>query len=412
VNNNIDRITKGLAEACRECITVAYNDPSAKKEILRGGGGSGGIMTRLLMPRPISNLRISEDALNICLEKNVAPFEYFILTPQQLRKKYGHFFSSNEKSIESAHKVGQYLTADHNVPNKVVLEEMFDLCESNPYASVEQYRDILNQQSYDLITLEENQRINDNGYRSCGTKEIRDSFCSKKIEFTDLWLTPKDVIESFFELSGLNRNECLDPCACDGRWLGDKGLSMDILPMAKNVRKQDYLTFSKNDLPSNIKTVVGNLPFSLLDEFVNKSLELVDDCYFLVNGDTILKHFPENIEHIYIFSGLEGNQRDNRSRCEFDVPFLIKSALWCCIVHITKQKQPSWTVESNISNEEKRDGFHVALGKNVFIKSEVEIDKNSRITRIPVTSSIIWKGGKKIISEGEIIDLKNFTYLK
>ncbi len=37
MNNNIDRITKGLAEACKECISVAYNDVSAKKEILRGG---------------------------------------------------------------------------------------------------------------------------------------------------------------------------------------------------------------------------------------------------------------------------------------------------------------------------------------------------------------------------------------
>ena len=37
MNNNIDRITKGLAEACKECISCAYNDPSAKKEIMRGG---------------------------------------------------------------------------------------------------------------------------------------------------------------------------------------------------------------------------------------------------------------------------------------------------------------------------------------------------------------------------------------
>lgn len=38
MNNNIQRITKGIAEACKECISVAYNDASAKKEILRGGG--------------------------------------------------------------------------------------------------------------------------------------------------------------------------------------------------------------------------------------------------------------------------------------------------------------------------------------------------------------------------------------
>ena len=97
MNNNIDRINKGLAEACKECISVAYNDPSAKHEILRGGGSSGGIMTRLLMPRPISKIRISEDALNICLEKDVVPFDYFILTQNQLRKKYKNFLCQMKK---------------------------------------------------------------------------------------------------------------------------------------------------------------------------------------------------------------------------------------------------------------------------------------------------------------------------
>lgn len=68
-------------------------------------------------------------------------------------------------------------------------------------------------------------------------------------------------------------------------------------------------------------------------------------------------------------------------------------------------------METNLSNEERRDGYHIALGKNIFIHSKVEIDKNERITRIPVKSSIIWKGGKKIIIDDEIIDLKNFSFL-
>ena len=367
-------------------------------------------MTRLLMPRPINKIRISEDALKLCLEHGVLAFDYFILRQSDLRKKYHNFFASNEKTIEKSHAIGHFLTGDHNVPNKVMLEKMFNLCENNPSANVSAYREILNEQSYDLITLEENKRIDAAGFKSAGTKEERDALCSPKIEFVDLWLTPHDVIESFFEITKLDRSKCLDPCASDGRWLEGQGWSIDILPMKNNVEKRDFLTLRKDDLPQGIDTIVGNLPFSLLDSFVNKALELVDDCYFLVNGDTIFKHFPYNIEHIYIFSGLEGNQRDNRSRCEFDVPFLVKSALWCCIVHITKEEQPQWIVESNISNDVKRDGYHVALGKNVFIKSDVEIDHNPRITRIPVTSSIIWKGGKKLVTpDGTIVDLKNFT---
>ena len=42
----------------------------------------------------------------------------------------------------------------------------------------------------------------------------------------------------------------------------------------------------------------------------------------------------------------------------------------------------------------------IALGKNTFIKSEMEIDKNTRISRIPVKSDIIWKGGKKVVMDG------------
>ncbi|MGM9818679.1 MAG: hypothetical protein ACI30B_06845 [Paludibacteraceae bacterium] len=226
-----------------------------------------------------------------------------------------------------------------------------------------------------------------------------------------MWLTPIDVINYFFKVSKLNKKECLDPCACDGRWLENEGWSIDILPMCSSVEQKDFLAVTKSEINQHkIKTIVGNLPFSLLDDFVVKALDLVDDCYFLVNGDTILNHFPKNIEHIYIFSGLEGNQRDNRSRCEFDVPFLIKSALWCCIVHITKKEQQEWIVQHNISNDKKRDGYHIALGKNTFIKLDQKVSECSRITKIPVTSSIIWKGGKKIKSDnGELIDLKNFT---
>ena len=368
-------------------------------------------MTRLLMPRPINKIRISIDALNLCLEHNVIPFDYFILTQNQIRKKYNNFFMSNEKTIEKSHQKGHYLTGDHNVPNRVMLENMFELCENNPTADVNEYKKILNDQSYDLITLEENEAINNAGLKSAGTKRIRDALCSEKIEIVDLWLTPKYVIDEFFKQSGLNKDNCLDPCACDGRWLQDKGLSIDILPMNKNVMRKDFLNLKKEDIPNNIKYIVGNIPFSLLDDFVLKALSLVDDCYFLVSGDTIFKHFPNNIEHIWIFSGLEGNQKDNRSRCEFDVPFLVKSALWCCIVHITKQQQEKWVIENNLSNNEKRDGYHIALGKNTFIKSDVEIDKNERISRINVKSDIIWKGGKKVIMDGEVVDLKNFSHL-
>lgn len=247
---------------------------------------------------------------------------------------------------------------------------MVELHQNNPNADIKEWIELLNQQSLDLITVEENNELNKKGLNSVGTRETRDELCSPKIEFTDLWLTPYEVISKFFEVSQLNKEECMDPCASDGRWLDGKGLSIDIMPMCKDVIKKDFLSFDKTELPQNIKTIVGNLPFSLLDEFVEKSFELVDDCYFLVNGDTIFKHFPNNIEHIYFFSGLEGEQKDNRSRCEFDVPFLIKSALWCCIVHITKKETAQMDNRKKIFLIKKKETVIISLLAKMFSLSQ------------------------------------------
>ena len=56
---------------------------------------------------------------------------------------------------------------------------------------------MLNEQSYDLITLEENETINNAGLKSARTKRIRDVYCSEKIEIVDLWLTSQYVIDEF-----------------------------------------------------------------------------------------------------------------------------------------------------------------------------------------------------------------------
>lgn len=86
-----------------------------------------------------------------------------------------------------------------------MLENMFELCENNSMSDVSEYRKILNEQSYDLITLEENEAINNAGLKSSGTKRIRDALCSEKIEIVDLWLTPQYVIDEFFKQSGLKK---------------------------------------------------------------------------------------------------------------------------------------------------------------------------------------------------------------
>jgi len=397
MNNNAKRLTRGLAANIKELIEVAFEDPSTKREICRGGGSNGGQITKLLMNKPTENIRISKEALKLCMENNVFLYDYFFLGRDnaKLKEKYGNFFSSNWKSAEKCHAVGHYITADHNIPNTCIINEILEIAEEDiEKLTEERIIKILNSQSLDFITIEENDLLNKNGFTFSGTKEERDSICSEKIDITDVWLTPDHIISQFFETSGLDINHCLDPCACDGRWLKGKGISGDILPMNKSVAWQDFLTVES--VPEEIKHIIGNIPFSLTKEFVEKAFLLRSEAYFLVNGDTIMNHYNGHIKKIWIINGIEGNQKDFRSRCEFETIVLKKSALWCCIVHLTKEKQEEFIIEKDISNEQKRDGFHVALGRNTFIKSLVPIENNEKIIRLQTKGTIDYK--KKKIS--------------
>lgn len=392
MNNNAKRLTRASAESVYDILEIVLDDPSTGKEIMRGGGSNGGVLTKALNTRQIENIRISVDAFKLCRERNVNLVDYFLYgrDSQKLKNKYGNFFSSNYKTVEGCHSVGHYVTFDHNVPNKEMIEQIYEVVErfadrDKEYV-VRKIISILNEQSIDIITIEENQKLKDAGLNSKGTKEERDSVCSEKIKLNDIWLTPQHIIDQFFESSGLERNNCFDPCAFDGRWLNGEGYSSDILPMDRSVEQKDFFDFQQ--MPEEAEHIIGNIPFSLTDEFVEKSFDLNGEAYFLVNGDTIMNHYNGHIEKVWIINGIEGNQRDFRSRCEFDTIVLRKSALWCCIVHLTKEKQDEFVIEKDITNAEKRDGYHVALGRNTFIKSSVPVIENERIIRLETKGTI------------------------
>lgn len=392
MNNNAKRITRAVAEAMHELILIALDDPPAKKEIIKGGGSNGGALTKELMIRQIENIRISENAFKLCREKKVNIMDYFLLgrDSSKLKNKYGNFFSSNKKTVEGRHSVGHYLVFDHNIPNVQFIKKVYEIVENNldrdKEYSVSRIITELNKQSIDIITVEEDNDLNEAGFKSSGTKEERDAVCSPKINLKDIWLTPIHVIDQFFETSELDRSKCLDPCAYDGRWLNGEGVSQDILPWGDGVIEKDFLTMK--EMPEGISYIVGNIPFSLTKEFVEKAFDLVGEAYFLVNGDTVMNHFNGHIKKLWIINGIEGNQKDFRSRCEFDTIILKKSALWCCIAQITKEKQDKFVIEKDITNQEKRDGFHVALGRNTYLKSEVPVIENDRIIRLQTRGTI------------------------
>jgi len=399
LNNNAKRLTRACAEHIRVVMSIALDKETTKeatKEILRGGGSNGGILTKILMPRPIEDIRISNDAFKLCQEHNVKIVDFFLLGRDSaiLKNRYGKFFSSNFKTVEKCHNVGHYITLDHNISNKSLLTTVYELAKkkkdnNTKEITTEDIITILNKQSIDFITIEENQKLKAVGFNSLGTKEERDAVCSPKTQLKDIWLTPQHIIDQFFETSNLDRKQCFDPCAFDGRWLGEEGLSSDILPMSNFVSKQNFLELDA--LPDNIKHIVGNIPFSITKDFVEKSFELRGDAYFLVNGDTIMNHYNGHIKKLWIINGIEGNQKDYRSRCEFDTVILKKSALWCCIVHITKEEQEKFIIEKDITNPEKRDGYHIALGRNIFIKSPVLVEENERVIRLKTKGTINYR---------------------
>lgn len=374
MNNSAQRqITKTLKETINFLKINDYKDfDEFKKQV-----------ANLFANLPTYNLYISSNALNYCLKENVLAYDFFLLNKEKLIKKY------NEIKLEPLKLV-------FNIKLDDFLLEFYHIYKQNQHLKDDKvlilFRHIYKKVSWCLVLKEDNKNIDVSN---------KDQF----IAVLDLWLTPKDVITQFFKITELDPNLCLDPCASDNRWLNNKGVSIDILPMTKNVIKQNFLTLKNEDvlndiLISNLPYVVGNIPFSLLNEFVNHAFELNKECYFLVSGDTIFKYYAKHIKHLYIFSGLEGNQKDNRSRCEFDTPFLIKSALWCCIVHLIKEEvKEDWIIQHNISNQEKRDGKHVAVGKNTFIKSNTFIKDDHRISKIQVHSAINWKNGKTIKEE-------------
>ena len=79
MNNNAKRITRSVASLIKDYIITAIEDTPTEKEILKGGGNNGGSIAKELMNRPIENIRISENALNLCKEHNVFFFDYFLL---------------------------------------------------------------------------------------------------------------------------------------------------------------------------------------------------------------------------------------------------------------------------------------------------------------------------------------------
>lgn len=367
MDRRLKEMDYALAGFCKSAMQIAVKDIGTSHEILRGGGGSGGIVAQHLNIRKISNIRISEDALSACLEHDISPYDYFMLVYSKsgsadMEKKYGvskgKFFRSQAKTVEKAHSNGQYITADHNLPNKVVMDKMFNLCKQDYNASVDKYFEILNQQSLDLITVEENQNINNAGLKSSGSKLDRDALCSNKINFTEYYITPNEIVDKLKSYIDLNLINSLNLYGRDINWTIKD--SCDEIPPNKLCLKKSFLSLNKNDL-NNITTIIGRPAQELAKASINKILELNLDAYLLIHDSELIKEFNDNIDKIFTFNFNNNAQ----SICEFQCPFFEKTNKWSFIVHITTNKNNNnYEIKENIQND--KDNY-IQIGDNSFI---------------------------------------------
>lgn len=154
----------------------------------------------------------------------------------------------------------------------------------------------------------------------------------------ELYKTPAGIIEKIVDniiekRPDLKSKLWIDPCAADGRWeevIKSRGIrckSFDIEPLVDNVEYCDFYEMEKFDEEIFI---IGNPPFSELKKFVNKALELTNECYFLGGSQLITGGLSDKVSLLHRFEGSEGNQKDLRSKITFIDTNDKKVIVWCC----------------------------------------------------------------------------------
>lgn len=162
----------------------------------------------------------------------------------------------------------------------------------------------------------------------------------------ELYNTPYNIIFSIISnllivYPFLTNKKWIDPCAGDGRWaevikeFGIECDSYDIEPLNNKVKKQDFFT------STTYKDCfyIGNPPFTMVKQFVDKSLETADLCYFLGGSMLLTGSLSDRVKLLHRFEGFEGNQKDKRSKVLFEDTNNEKVIVWCCGALFTNELQ-------------------------------------------------------------------------
>jgi len=205
-------------------------------------------------------------------------------------------------------------------------------------------------------------------------------------EGRELYRTPVPLIELIVgdivarrpDLAG---RKWIDPCAGDGRWgdvirsHGIECLDYDLHPLREGIAQQDFL---QSDFGMEGIFFIGNPPFSMVRQFVAKSLEQADSCYYL-GGSRIVTgaHLGEKVSLLHRFEGYEGNQKDRRSKAWFQDTNGKDVIIWTCGAIFDRNIHNPFHISSEIKDNSFSTGVHcfceedervVAIGKNGVLK--------------------------------------------
>ncbi len=182
----------------------------------------------------------------------------------------------------------------------------------------------------------------------------------------ELYQTPLPLIESIVDsvlerCPELREKTWIDPCAGDGRWgriireCGLDCIEYDLHPIGEGIAQQDFLQSNFTD--GNL-FFIGNPPFTLVRQFVEKSLEFAESCYFLGGSRIITGSLGTKVAMLHRFEGYEGNQKDRRSKAWFQDTHGKDVIIWTCGAIFDRNMHSSFHINAEMSDNSFSTGVH------------------------------------------------------
>lgn len=178
-------------------------------------------------------------------------------------------------------------------------------------------------------------------------------------------MTPYSVIEKIVA-DLIEYKPCLkcmkwvDPCAGDGRWEEviksyDIAVeSYDLKPLKPEIRQNDFLDNKAN---LDYCFIIGNPPYSKINQFVKESFKHTNLCYFLGGSARLSGVISSKVEMLNVFLGYEGKQKDRRSKIKFDDTLGEEVLVWSCGALFSKDEE--------FSKFKDGDYYRVSINKRI-----------------------------------------------